>query len=544
MKLTITVQNGTLAGRRFDLSTGNLTVGRGANCNLVFDPNQENMVSTKHAHFEAQADGFYLFDDRSTNGTMVNGSQIQITKLNSGDIIQFGKNGPTALVQIEMDGVQPQMSNQFAPPPPPASTIQQNQFSDPFQNQAASFGQQSQPQFNADPFQQQNPNLRNSMSFIGLSNPAVKIEEKSSTGRYIGIAITLFALVFLTLIVIALITLSLSPSSRTGQLDIVTGLIVSVIAAIVAFTPAVIYIIPLMWLDRYDPEPPWLLALAFSWGALVAVIFSFVINTIIGSIFGGAVGAVISAPVFEEGSKGLGVIILLIFFRREFDDILDGIVYAGVIALGFATVENVLYYGRGFLGGGFGGLIILFVVRGIMSPFAHVTFTAMTGIGAGISRESHNMLVRIIMPFVGYCFAVALHATWNGMATFFGFEGFLLGYLILEIPFFLIFTGFSFYIMYRQNKILKEMLAIDVARGLISEEQMKTATSAFKSTGWLLGSIFSGKFGARRKFLRAVGKLGLSYWHIQRATAAQGHTGSFQQNPILRAEVEKWRDKV
>lgn len=524
-------------GRRFDLTSGNLSVGRGANCNLVFDPNQENMVSTKHAHFEAQADGFYLFDDRSTNGTFINGNRIQVNKLNSGDIIQFGKNGPEVLVQIEADAFQPQAQNPFQATPSP------NFQASGFGNQPPNFQQPFQtPQFN-EAFPQDN-NFKQSVSFIGLSNPAVKVEETSSTGKYIGIAITIFALVFLTLIVIGLITLSLSPASRSGELDIMTGIIVSVIAAIVAFTPAVIYMLPLMWLDRYDPEPPWLLALAFAWGALVAVIFSFVVNTIIGSIFGGAIGAVVSAPIFEEGSKGVGLILLLIFFRKEFDDILDGIVYAGVIALGFATVENVLYYGRGFLGGGVGGLIVLFVVRGIMSPFAHVTFTAMMGIGCGIARESHNTAVKFIMPIVGYIGAVALHALWNGTATFLGFEGFMLGYVVLQFPFFLILTGFSFYIMWRQNKILKEMLAIYVAQGVISDEQMKTATSAFKSTGWLIGSIFSGKFGARRKFLRAVGKLGLSNWHIQRATAAQGHTGSFQQNPILRAEVLKWRDQV
>jgi len=179
-----------------------------------------------------------------------------------------------------------------------------------------------------------------------------------------------------------------------------------------------------------------------------------------------------------------------------------------------------------------------------LSPFAHVTFTAMTGIGCGIARESHNKAVRILMPLVGYIAAVILHAIWNGMAVIGGFEGFLLGYLILEIPFFLIFAGFALYIMFRQNKILKEMLAIDVARGLISPELGQTATSAIKSSGWLLGGIFSGKFRARSNYLRAVGKLGLSYWHIQRATAAHGQTGSFQQNPILREEVMKWRDQV
>jgi hypothetical protein len=168
----------------------------------------------------------------------------------------------------------------------------------------------------------------------------------------------------------------------------------------------------------------------------------------------------------------------------------------------------------------------------------------MTGIGCGIARESHNTLVKIIMPVVGYFFAVLLHAIWNGMAVAGGLEGFLLGYLLLEIPFFLIFVGFSLFIMRRQNKILNEMLAIDIARGLIPAEHAKIVTSAFRSTGWLLSGLFSGKFRARNRYVRAVGKLGLSYWHIQRATAAQGQTGSFQQNPILREEVLAWRDKV
>ena len=179
-----------------------------------------------------------------------------------------------------------------------------------------------------------------------------------------------------------------------------------------------------------------------------------------------------------------------------------------------------------------------------MSPFAHVSFTAMTGIGCGIARESHNKAVRFLMPIVGYIGAVALHALWNGMAVIGGLQGFLLGYLILEIPFFLIFIGFSLYIMRRQNKILNEMLAIDIARGLIPTEHAKVATSAFKSSGWVLGGLFNGKFKARSRYIRAIGKLGLSYWHIQRATAAQGQTGSFQQNPILRDEVLKWRDQV
>jgi len=347
------------------------------------------------------------------------------------------------------------------------------------------------------------------------------------------------AIVFMTLVVVAIMFLSV-------------GILPAVVAATIAFVPAVLYLFPLIWLDRYDPEPLWLLALAFAWGALVAVIFSIIVNSVVSGVVeanfgmeaGTAVGGVISAPIFEESSKGIGLLVLLIFFRKYFDDILDGIVFAGVIALGFATVENVQYYGLALGQGGFGALIVLFFMRGILSPFAHVTFTSMTGIGCGIARESHNPVVRIIAPVLGYFGAVFLHGLWNGLAILGGFESFVMGYLFIEIPFFLIFVSFAFYVMYRQNKILKEMLAIDIARGLIPQEHGETAVSAFKSSAWLIGGLFTGKFRARSRYLRAIGKLGLSYWHIQRATAAQGQTGSFQQNPILREEVLKWRELV
>ena len=154
-------------------------------------------------------------------------------------------------------------------------------------------------------------------------------------GRYIGIGVTILAVIFLSIIVGLILFLSLGP-------------VAAVIAAVVAFTPAMIYLLPFMFLDRYDPEPLWLLALAFGWGALVAVLVSIVVNTLITIIvaviasigglppeLGELAGAVFSAPIFEEGSKGVGLLILLIFFRRYFDDILDGIVFAGVIALRF-----------------------------------------------------------------------------------------------------------------------------------------------------------------------------------------------------------------
>jgi RsiW-degrading membrane proteinase PrsW (M82 family) len=503
MKLKITIQNGSLAGKTAELDNGFLTFGRDANCSVRFDAN-ERVVSSKHAFIEAKPDGFYLTDNHSTNGTYVNGNRVEFHKLNTGDAFSLGRDGVLIKVYIEAPAASP---NQF---PPTQAGFQIPASTPTLQNKTA--------------------NWRESMTRIGVRPPDVE-PVKSQTGKKLAIAITIFIVVFLALIVTVMITSSL-------------GIAAAFVAALVAFIPACIYILPLIWLDRYDPEPLWLLALAFAWGALVAVIFSATINDLMGAFFGRDVAAVISAPVFEEGSKGFGLILLLIFFRHEFDDILDGIVFGGTIALGFATVENVLYYGRGLVEGGIPALVVLFFLRGILSPFAHVTFTAMTGIGCGIARESHNIFVRILLPIMGYGCAVLLHAIWNGTPTFFGFEGFWLGYLFLQVPFFAIFVCFAGYVMYRQNKILKEMLTIDVMRGLITQEQFNIATSAFRSSAWLLGAVGTNKYRPRKRFLRAVGKLGLTYWHIQRATAAQGQTASFQQNPILREEVIKWRDKV
>lgn len=549
MKLQLTINGGKLAGQTFDLETGFLTIGRGEMCSVRFDAQSERIASKQHAFIEAKADGFYITDNKSTNGTFVNGQRIDSARINSGDQIQFGTNGVMGTIRIEAS--QPQ----------------------------AAAAPQSYRQFEVQQFEQtaaQEPvSVSASLKNLGLGHiaiqPDVRPPEKK-TGLYIGLGIAIMLCIPLLLIVVAIMFLSV-------------GFVPAVMASVIAFIPAALYILPLVGLDRYDPEPFWLLALAFLWGALVSVVVSFVLNTFFGvavAVGTGSAGlaniasAVISAPIVEEASKGVGLLILLIFFRRYFDDILDGIVYGGVIALGFATVENVLYYGRGLntayyeygiTSDALLSFLFLFSLRGILSPFAHVTFTAMTGIGCGISRESHNGLVKFAMPVLGYIIAVVLHGIWNGMGIVLtlllmgaglastcdsiglggeniGLCGFFTGYLILEIPLFAIFVAFSFFLMRRQRKILNEMLAIDVARGLISEEHLKTATSAIKSTRWLLAGLASGKFLARSRYMRAIGKLGLSYWHIQRATAADGHTGSFQQNPILRDEVLRWRDKV
>src|SRR5215470_6133244 len=115
MKLTVTMNDGTLAGRSYELESGFLTIGRGENCSIRFDPNSERIASKQHAFIEAKVDGYYITDNKSTNGTLVNGSAItDVTKLNSGDTIQFGRNGVTARASIEDGLVRAQTAQSFS----------------------------------------------------------------------------------------------------------------------------------------------------------------------------------------------------------------------------------------------------------------------------------------------------------------------------------------------------------------------------------------------------------------------------------------------
>jgi len=66
--------------------------------------------------------------------------------------------------------------------------------------------------------------------------------------------------------------------------------------------------------------------------------------------------------------------------RREVDGVTDGIVYAGWVALGFAVVEDMTYFSLTSIEG---DLLPVFVVRAILTPFAHPLFTFWIGLALG-----------------------------------------------------------------------------------------------------------------------------------------------------------------
>ncbi len=182
-------------------------------------------------------------------------------------------------------------------------------------------------------------------------------------------------------------------------------------AILLGFVPLAMVFPVLSWLDRVEPEPRASRIHAMLWGGTVAGFVSGVVNSTVAALASDAWAAVVSAPLIEEFMKGLGIIWAL--KRREVDGVMDGIVYAGWVALGFAIIEDVLYFSNAAQAG---QLTQVFIGRAILTPFAHPLFTAWTGLAIGLAVARQQSI--LANAFWGFGLAVASHAAWNGSLTY------------------------------------------------------------------------------------------------------------------------------
>src|SRR5713226_10750858 len=315
--------------------------------------------------------------------------------------------------------------------------------------------------------------------------------------------------------------------AETGPVQLLIGLIF-------ACLPVPLYVMLLLWIDRYESEPLWMLCTAFFWGAAVAVFFAFIFNTGI-SIFAAAAtnnarigenfGAVISAPIVEESAKALILFVLFFWKRDEFDGIIDGIVYAGMVGLGFAMTENIAYYGRA-VQGGLGSLTFIFILRGMVAPFSHPLFTSMTGIGLGWSRQSDNGFIKITMPVVGFMLAIIMHATWNGSATYGGGAGCVIAYLMIMGPAFIITLMTIFFSLRREGRIVREFLYPDCQSGLFPQQEYEKLCSVRGRMGMSWQVFWNRGFSVWRVRMRRNQIASELAFH--RSRVARGFVGSSQ----------------
>ena len=269
------------------------------------------------------------------------------------------------------------------------------------------------------------------------------------------------------------------------------GAAASVVGMVLALVPLTIVLLGVRLIDRWEPEPKSLVVFAIAWGGIAAIGLTLLVDlalTLAVGMRSEFFSAVIQAPVVEEVTKGLGVFLIFVMARRAFDGPVDGVVYGALVGAGFAFTENIQYFAISLIEGGTEQLTFTFVLRGLMSPFAHAMFTALTGFAIGLAaRRGAGAGGAFGAGVLGVLGAIALHAFWNGSSMI---GDFFVLYITAQIP---LFVGFIFAIVAlrrEEARLTQQRLREYATAGWFTPEEVTMlATPAGRKVGmrWAAG---------------------------------------------------------
>jgi RsiW-degrading membrane proteinase PrsW (M82 family) len=296
-------------------------------------------------------------------------------------------------------------------------------------------------------------------------------------GRRRTVASVVGLSILIAVCALATIGIVLYFGSQFGPVALAVGIVGAIL-------PVPVLIGCFLWLDRYQPAPAWLVLVCFLWGAGVATSVALIVNTLATKHISVNIVASVTAPITEETMKALLPLLLFAFYRKAFTGIIDGVVYCGLSATGFAMVENILYFGGnsfaqaadqgyGYAAGAFAASLT-FVVRVLLSGFAHPLFTSMTGIGIGIAARSRRRVSRILFPLGGLLLAMTLHGSWNFMAVLSQTQRYfiLYGYFSVYMPLFFTMVGLIVWVRSWEGRLAERILPAYAMAGWFSPPEV------------------------------------------------------------------------
>ena len=164
----------------------------------------------------------------------------------------------------------------------------------------------------------------------------------------------------------------------------------------ISILPVILLLLYIYRQDKYEKEPLGMLMLAF-FGGIVSIFIDLLIVSFINAVWYSETvfySAFMEAGFPEELSKFI-VLFLLIWWNKNFNEYMDGIVYATFVGLGFACIENILYVFEGGLGTG--------LIRAIISVPGHFLFGVLMGYFLSLAKFSkkgriRNLLLAVMVP--------------------------------------------------------------------------------------------------------------------------------------------------
>ncbi|MGK5681608.1 PrsW family glutamic-type intramembrane protease [Actinoplanes sp. URMC 104] len=261
-----------------------------------------------------------------------------------------------------------------------------------------------------------------------------------------------------------------------------------------------IYLIP--WLlflrhqNRYTAQPAGLLATGFAWGAFAATFWiALPANTalleiwqkLLGPTGATTWGAGLSAPIDEEWSKGLGLILLIALAPRLVRSAYDGFIIGAFIGLGFQVAEDVLYaYNNATSSYGVGQLessLFILALRGFAGITSHALFSAVfcAGVMWVLGRSPGE---RHVARGLAACLAaMGLHFAWDAAGGLFGGVPFLteFGPYLLLMPLAIVVLLVVRRLASRTERAwMRELLAPEVESGVVDPPLLDAVSGLHK----------------------------------------------------------------
>jgi len=180
---------------------------------------------------------------------------------------------------------------------------------------------------------------------------------------------------------------------------------------IIAFLPGILWMWYIYRSDKFEPEPLGKIILVFFGGffaVLPVVLLEVGMSSLLGlsgdidSLYEAVGSSWFVAGIVEEFAK-FAVVLFAVYYTKEFDEPIDGIVYSSAAALGFATLENFFYMMK------HGTAIIL--IRGPLSTLGHLLFSSIWGYGMGRGKFHPRIARRLAVS--GLLLAAAAHGLFN-----------------------------------------------------------------------------------------------------------------------------------
>ncbi len=334
----------------------------------------------------------------------------------------------------------------------------------------------------------------------------------------------------------------------------------------IPIVPAISINLLVNFMDRFEREPWFLRLAAFLWGAIIAIPPTLLIEQYVDSLRPALLGpnpsdmahsifVGLNAGITEETVKGLGLLLLFMALRDEFDNVTDGIVYGALIGAGFAMVENFSYFGMHSR-----SLMVLLVGRIVLGWLSHSTFTVCFGAALGYIRHTRVRWQQIVIPLIGYLIAVGLHSV-------FDFVNFFASSLVANNPTssnivtFSLLAGIGNYVppfiaqmvilyclvksLAHEAAIIREFLASEVTAGVVTVDEYALLQHSFVRTKverhvlWHWGI---------RQWMRVKDlyqtEIGLAFrkWHV--SMGERPKPGFAQPEDAYRRRIERLRHEI